>query len=256
MKKFGKFRKYEPLEVEPTSIRKQDFSPKRGLEEILKLTPDAKNELEAELNTPVIEIAPAANVYQIPPDQKDLADFVKKTLSWYNYYVVELGLNVMVGRKIKIPELLFKVVLQCDKNQEDVIAYDIAPKDETTYTELLKGKVKINLGVTTLLKFIPVPLGGQFLDLLSIEINPWEFEWGISNYLIDACGEKDCNIYWKIYETDMVQGFNPSLIVRAKKEVKTISAGVRCVYKLKTSWFAIEPEIESKEKEILIWPAT
>ncbi len=80
-------------------------------------------------------MAPAANVYQIPPDQQDLSDFVKKTLLWYNFYVVELGLNVMVGWEYQVPELLFKVGLRCDRERTDVIAYDIAPKDETKYTK-------------------------------------------------------------------------------------------------------------------------
>lgn len=267
MKKFGeKFERYEPIEIEPESVQnmEREFQKKeeKEYEEIgnqykslgEKGYKELRAELKAELNKPVIEVAPTANVHQISLDQEDVSDYIKKTFTWFNYYVVELGLNVMVGRKLKVPELLFKAALTCDKNETDVVAYDIAPKDETKYTKLLSGNVKITLGVTTLLRFIPVPLGEVIPDLLKVDINPWEFEWGMSEYMIDAAGEKSNNVYWKIYRTDMVQGFNPTIIVRAKKDVSTISAGVRCVYLLKAGWRDFSPRIESREKEVIIWP--
>jgi hypothetical protein len=259
MKKFGeKFDRYEPLEIERVSIADENrtYRVLREASSLLETKGGSGSikELEAELNKSVVEVASAANVYQISPDQKDLSDFIKKTLTWFNYYVVELGLNVMVGRKCSIPELLFKVILMGDGNTENVVAYDIAPKDETEYRKLLSGNVKIALGVTTFLKFIPVPLGEHVSNLLNVDINPWEFEWGIEKYMIDACGEKSCDVYWKIYETSMVQGFNPAMIVRAKKEVNKISANARCVYKLKTGWCDITPRIDSKEREVIIWP--
>ncbi len=258
MKKFGeRFDEYEPIKVEHVSffdtdnreIIDKDIS--RPLR--MKKASEQEEELRAEMKSPIVEVAPTANAYQISPDQEGVADFIKKTLTWYNYYVVELGLNVMVGRESTVPELLFKVVLKSDKGPMDAVAYDIAPKDETRYKELLSGNVKINLGISALLKFVPFPLGEYIPDLLNIEINPWQFKWGITKYNIDACGEKDCNIYWKIYETEMVQGFNPTIIVRAKKEVEHMLAGVRCVYKIKSGRFATIPEFESKEKEVPIW---
>jgi hypothetical protein len=256
MKKFGeRFKTYEPLEVDPDSVlidlESLDMPESK---KFAKAFGRSKSELEAELCNPVIGIASAANVYKISADQKDLDDFIKKTLTWYEYYLVELGLNVMVGRETKIPELLFKVVLKGDINESNVIAHDIAPKDEIKYTQLLSGTVKINLGIDTFLKFVPVPLGEEISGLLNIDINPWEFKWGITKYMIDSCGEKDSTIYWKIYETDTVQGFNPVMIIRAKKDVKTISAHTRCVYKMKAGWIPTTPEIKSKEKEIAIWP--
>lgn len=261
MKKFGKkFEEYQPVEVENVEISEKSAQVEDE-SEIFKKTskkkerdPKLEKKLKEELSTPIIEVAPAANVYQIPPDQQDLADFVKKTFSWYNFYVVELGLNVAVGREYQVPELLFKVGLRCDKERINAVAYDIAPKDETKYTKLLSGKVKVNLGITTLLEFIPIPLGEKISNLLSIDINPWEFEWGISRYRIDAAGKMSYDIHWKIYKTDMVQGFNPTMIIRAKKEVQKIDANVKCIYKVKTSWYHLTSEIKSKERKIPFWP--
>ena len=259
MKKFGeKFGQYEPVEIDHISVigtKNEKLSNDEALNLVRKKGSDNLDDvLKAEMDRPVMEIAPAVNMYQISPDQEDLSDFIKKTFSWFNYYVVELGLNVMVGRKCKIPEVLFKIALKSETPQIDVVAYDIAPKDETEYTKLLSGNVKITLGISTLLKFIPVPLGASIPDLLDIDINPWEFEWGITRYKIDACGEKNCDVHWHIYETDVVQGFNPTMIVRAKKDVNTIAAGVKCIYKIKSGLCNITPEIESKERELCIWP--
>ncbi len=262
MKKFGeKFEKYEPIEVENVSIPDVDRDKEVSGDEAFKLirikggpASELEKELEKEMNRPIIEIAPTANAYQILPDQENLTDYMKKTFSWFNYYLVEFGLNAMVGREFKVPELRLNIVLKCDKKETDVVAYDIAPKNEISYTKLLSGNVKINLGVTSFLKLVPMPLGEIIPDLLSIDINPWEFEWGIKKCSIDACGESDCNVSWRLYDTDVVQKFNPVIIIKAKKEVSSISAGARCIYKLKAGSSAIAPKIESKEKEIPVWP--
>lgn len=248
MKKFGeKFKEYKPLGVEYSVIP----GPKiRGMEE-------SKSSIKNELNEKVVvEVAPTANVYQIPPDQKDLSEYIKKTLSEFNYYIVELGLNVVLGREYKVPKLFFEINLKSDSiDKTDVVAYDIAPGDTTKYTELLRGRVKINLGVTKLLKFIPAPIDSLIPDLLTIEINPLEFEWGIDKYMIDACGSKSYNIYWKIYETETVQGFNPIMILRARKNVSKISASVRATYELKkASWFENAEDVISNKMEIKILP--
>ena len=63
------------------------------------------------LDKAIIGVAPTANVYQILDDQTDLSDSIKKTFSKYNYFIVELGLNVMLGREFKIPKLLLWLTL-------------------------------------------------------------------------------------------------------------------------------------------------
>ncbi|MBU7014881.1 MAG: hypothetical protein HXS43_08630 [Theionarchaea archaeon] len=257
MKKFGKeFDEYEPLEMSfLLDSENQPQSVDRFFYKTLSREKSVTDDLQAELSKPVIGIAPAANVYMISPDQEDLAEFVKRTLPLYNYYVVELGLNVLVGRTAHIPELLFQVALKGGTQETDVVAYDIAPKDKKEYRELISGNVKLTLGISTLLKFVPLPLGEMIPDLLNIDINPWEFKWSTAKCMIDTCGEKDCKIYWKVYETDTVKGFNPCMIVRARKDVKTVSAHAKCIYKLKLSWSSLTPRIESKERKIAVWPA-
>lgn len=277
MKKFGeKFKEYEPFGIKHVAIPdtgdeyEAKFEryglytrriPEKTPKKMLKKEPHALRVLKGseipaeskkELNKVVVEAAPTANVYQIPADQKDLAEFIKKTLSEFNYYIVELGLNVLAGRKFKIPELLFEVDLKCDGERTDVTAYDIAPDDTIKHVKIISGK--ISLGVTNLLKFIPGPIGQVLPNLINIEINPWEFEWGFDKYMIDAAGKKNYRVYWKVYETNVVQGFNPAMVLRARKGVNVISAGARVVYKLKAGRWDITPEIQSNEIDIKIWP--
>lgn len=290
MKKFGeKFEEYKPLGIENLTIPDTGHEYEREFLEHYDLDKDRLPEImptnepyahrtdrgelctfrvlgrsefltrieeENELDRAVVEVAPTANVYQIPHDQQDLDEYIKRTLSVFNYYVVELGLNVMLGREFKIPKLLFEVDLKCDgRDRTDVTAYDIAPDDKSEYISLLSGKVRISLGITKLLKFVPAPIGQVIPDLLSIEINPWEFEWGLDRYVIDACGRRNYKIYWKIYKTNVVQGFNPTMIIKVRRRgVSNISAVVRSIYELKAGWWKITPEIKSKEVEIKIWP--
>jgi len=179
MKKFGeKFEKYKPLVIESMAIPDTGNKHERKFLEYYKLDKSQLPEImptnkpyahrinkmelctyrvlerskslaiieeeENELDKTVVEVAPTANVYQIPHYQQDLAECIKSTLSEFNYYVVELGLNVMLGRNFKIPELLFEVDLTCDSgNRTDVTAYDIAPSDKSEYIRLLSGEVKI-----------------------------------------------------------------------------------------------------------------
>ena len=285
MKKFGeKFQEYRPFSIEHVSIpdtgsryetkflelygldkaRLPEIMPQnephafktaggepRTLRVLRSL--EIPTEMKNELDKVVIEIAPTANVYQISPSQQGLADSIKQTLSEFNYYIVELGLNIMLGRKFKIPEFLFEVDVKCDgKDRTDVTAYDITPDDSIKHIKVISGK--ISLGITKLLKFMLGPIGQVIPDLLSIELNPWEFEWGFDKYLIDAAGKKNYHLYWKIYETNIVQGFNPTMILKARKDVGNISVGARATYKLKAGWLNITPETRTNKMEIKIWP--
>lgn len=286
MKKFGaKFKIYKPFEIEHLAIPAvgvtsgAKFLNRYGLqrEKLTEVMPMEKtriykmrrggeprplkvigksrslNKIRKELSKVVVGAAPGANVYQIPSDQPDLAKSIKNTLGEFNYYIVELGLNVMLGRQFKIQELLFQVDLKSDgQNKTDVIAYDIAPDDKIKRVKVLSGK--ISLGVNKLLKLIPSPIGQIVSDLIEIEINPWEFDWGFKKFMIDACGRKNYHLYWKVYKTNVIQGFNPCMILKVRKNVKNISASAKCIYKLKTSWWDITPDIKTDAQKIKIWP--
>ena len=214
--------------------------------------------LKDELNKIVIGVAPTANVYQIPPDQKDLDSKIKQTLSVFDYYLVELGLNVMLNQGYTIPQLLFEVDLTCDKNRTDVTALDIFPTDKITNVQIVSGKIGVNL--TKMLEFIPSPIGtiasalaGKVID---IEINPWEFNWSYDKYKIDAAGRMNYEAYWKIYDTTTVQTFNPTLTLKVRKGVKKVFAKVRAIYSLRSSRWMIftEPEVRTSKMDVQILP--
>ncbi len=64
--------------------------------------------------------------------------------------------------------------------------------------------------------------------------------------------KKNYNLYWKIYQTDTVQSFNPTMILKVRKNVKKITAKAKCIYKLKTVWWDYAPDIKTDSKEIKI----
>ena len=219
---------------------------------VLRVT-DASDELEAELKKAIIEVAPMSNVYQISPDQPDLSSFIKGTLAYYDYYVVELGLNIVVGREAKITALLFEVDLRSEdaRDRTDVTAFDVMPNDNIKYVTVIKGKISV--GVSKLLALVPGPVGKVLPNLLSIDINPWEFSWVFPRYQIDSSGPKNYHIYWRLYDTEVVQGFNPTMILKVRKDVKKVAAGVRELYQMKTGPLSPK-EIRSDEKTVSILP--
>ena len=196
-------------------------------------TTEISDDLEAELKKVIVEVAPTSNVYSFSPDQRDLSKIIKNTLPYYDYYLVELGLNVLVGKDAQYPALAFEVDLRSDApDRTDVTAFDLMPRDEIKRVKIIQGK--ISLGVTKLLNLIPGPIGKILPNLLSIDINPWQFTWKYEKCLIDTTGPKSYHIYWRLYETDVAQGFNPTMILKVRKSVSKITAFVRTVYRIKT----------------------
>jgi len=216
--------------------------------DLQKDTPDKKSILQ-DIN---IGAAQAANLYAINPKQKGLSQPVKQNLPYFDYYIVELGLNVRVGREAKIPQLLFTVDLYSDSQERtDVVTNSIAPTDVIKKTKVVEGKVTI--GVSKLLEFIPV-VGTIASKLLTIDIGPIEFKAELAKCAIDASGQKlSYNVSWKIYETENVQSFNPVLMLKVRKNVTKIWADVKVSYLLQTGWFK-EKEVETKPLTIKILP--
>lgn len=268
MVEFGKkFDKFETLEIESISFEERGLytnaeSTSMGWRDqdtisniLINRTPssDIAKEIKSRLDKIKVEIAPSAHVYQIPSNQKDLSPSIKKTLSTYNYFIVEFGLNVLLGRSYRIPELLLTMRLNGHTTDStDVVAFDIAPDEKIKEIELIGGKISI--GVNNLLKFAPISLGKTLSNFIDIAINPWEFHWKIDKYLIDVFGKLNSEVNWKIYETRTVQGFNPVLILRVRKNVNKITAIANCDYSLKGNW-ELKPKIKTaSSKEIRIWP--
>ena len=191
-----------------------------------------------------------ANIYAISPDQKDLSEAITQNMRYFNYYVVELGLNVKVGQEAKIPQLHFDVNLRCDsKQKDDLTTNSIAPTDEISKRKIVDGTVKI--GISKLLQFIPV-VGGVVSEIIAIDINPIEFKAELKNYVIDATGAKTPNPSWLLYGTDTAQNFNPLMILKARKNVTAVWATVRVKYILEK--YFRKAEIDLKPLKVNILP--
>jgi len=212
-------------------------------------------DLANELQKTVVKVAPTAHVYQLQSDQPGIDTSVKQTLSVFSYYMTELGLEVLLGDNVTLPELLLSVELTCDgKDQTDAVAYDIAPKDTIEWTTIVSGQ--ISLGINNLFKLIPFPIGQEIANLIPITINPWKFDWKIAKYLINAVGELDYNIYWKLRGTDVAESFKPTLILKARKDVTIVAAKITCTYSMKQSkWkFWIPPQVRTVPQNVKILP--
>jgi len=272
MKRFGEpFEKYEPFEIAKVSDVERT-SQKTGSRLAAEAATNNKtSKANAQLNSEFrsaafdfaadkrsilqdidIGAAQAANLYAINPKQKGLSQAIKQNLPYFDYYIVELGLNVRVGREVKIPQLLFTVNLHSDsKERTDVVTNSIAPTDVIKKTKVVEGKVTI--GVSKLLEFIPI-VGTIASKLLTIDIGPIEFKAELAKCAIDASGQKlSYNVSWKIYETETVQSFNPVLILKVRKNVTKIWATVKVSYQLQTGWFK-EKEVETKPLTVKILP--
>lgn len=289
MKKFGEpFKKYEPFEIAHISIpdTTEDYNNLSNLgvevdkHALNELRPPAhyvltrgkpvdrivltnlsfSDELKKELKKVKVEPAPVANVYQFSPKQPDLSNFIRRKMLYFNYYLVELGLSVLLGREAIIPILRFEADLYSDgEDRTDVTTTSLAPTDRIKKLKIIDGKISI--GVNNLLNLIPGPFGKIIPNLIDIDINPIEFKWELRRYEIDVDGPLDYVVSWKIYETETVQSFNPMMIIKAKKKVSKIYAKVRAIYKLKTKpdtpfipklfWKA---EVFTKDREVSILP--
>jgi hypothetical protein len=283
VKKFGEpFRKYEPFGIAHLSFPNAAESLQKiqrlgvdikDLNELTELRPSSTHILTAEkpverslrvvtndqlsadskkkvLKEVKVGVAPVARVYAISPDQSDLSDTIKKTMPYSNYYVVELGLNVLVGQEAKIPELMFEVDLYSDgKDRTDVTTNSVAPTDSLHTAVAVSGKISI--GVTKALEFIPV-VGNVVKDLIPIDINPIEFKWELRRYDIDTSGPLNYEASWRVYNTENVQSFNPMMVLRTKKEISKIWANARVTYALGTGFLKLHTEIYSDEKKVSI----
>ena len=199
-----------------------------------------------------VRVAPVARVYAISPTQSDLSDAIKQNMPNFNYYVVELGLNVLVRQEAKIPELMFEVDLYSDgEDRTDVTTNSVAPTDKLHTAVAVSGNIQI--GVTKALELIPV-VGNVVKDLISITINPIEFKWELRRYDIVASGPLNYNTSWRVYNTENVQSFNPMMVLKAKKKISKIWANARVTYTLKTGFLNLHTEIYSNKKKVSILP--
>jgi hypothetical protein len=214
-----------------------------------QLSTDSKKKI---LHQVKVGVAPVARAYEISSDQPDLSLYIKKTLPNFNYYVVELGLNVLTGREASIPDLMFEVDLFSDGgDRTDVITNSVAPTDTLHTAVAVSGKIQF--GVTKLLELVPV-VGKYIKDIIPIEIDPIKFSWELKKYDIDTKGPLDYSTSWRVYNTETVQSFNPMMILRSRKKINKIWADARVTYRLGTGILKLHNEIYSDKKQVSILP--
>ena len=111
-----------------------------------------------------IKIAPHAETVKVTPPPDPNFDYLKS----------ELGMNIILP-KGSINELRFNVTLTPIAGSADTVATDGFPKGSIHSTSIVGGQVRI--GITKGFKLIPV-IGNAVAQLLSVDLNPWDFRIG------------------------------------------------------------------------------
>jgi hypothetical protein len=111
-----------------------------------------------------VEIAPHAETVQVVGAGNADAEYLKS----------EVGMNIILPHGY-IDELRFKISLVQLGGNSETFAQDGFPNSSISSTAFASGQVK--LGISKAFKFIPV-VGGAIDELLSVNINPWNFRIG------------------------------------------------------------------------------
>jgi hypothetical protein len=112
----------------------------------------------------------------------------------------------------------------------DVIAYDTFPDDQVNRINIISGK--ISLGVDNLLKLVAGPVGETISNLLKVELNPWTFNWGYNKVEIQNSEGLTYDPEWILKHENIYKGFNPTMIIKKRKNIKKILAKVQITYTL------------------------
>jgi hypothetical protein len=111
-----------------------------------------------------IEIAPHAETVQVGGTSNAGSEYLKS----------EVGMNIILPAGY-IDELRLKINLVQLGGAGETFAQDGFPNSSISSTSIVSGQVR--LGISKALKFVPV-VGGAIDDLLSVDINPWNFRIG------------------------------------------------------------------------------
>jgi hypothetical protein len=183
-----------------------------------------------------IEVAPAAHrvdlVKLAEEGGQKLPPQLSSTLDEYDYYNIEMGLNIILSQGYNLTELRFKTEIYGDDNLSDnVIAYDIFPDDQVKRVTIVEGE--ISLGVTELFNLVPAPVGTILANLLKVKLNPWKFSWGYDKIEIQSSEGLTYSPEWLLRYENIYRGFNPTLIIKKKKDIKKIVAKTTINFDLK-----------------------
>jgi hypothetical protein len=246
------------LERIPTTSVSKDLHPEMENKEAYSVSIDESGpELKEALEENKIQIAPAVHIVDLNKraTEKGIVLKTKSTMEEFNFYNVELGLNILLGKGYEIPRLRFMMeVFGDNRKSADVIAYDAFPHTQVKAVQIIGGK--ISLGVSDALSLIPFPIGHTISNLLQIDLNPWEFNWTYDQIHIMFSGRLSYDLNWDLRHRNIYRGFNPTLILRKRKRISKVLAKVNVIYGLKPprSWsFRRKIDFESEQKDIVFF---
>ena len=192
---------------------------------------EASPELKEAMEENTIEIAPASHIVDLNEKctQQGIILNTKSTMDEFDFYNAELGLNILLSEGYEIPRLRFMIEIFGDGHKNpDVLAYDAFPHTQIKTIKIIGGK--INLGLRTALSFIPFPIGKIMSNLLQVDLNPWEFNWNYDKIELMFAGRLSYELKWDLRHKNIYQGFNPTLILRKRKQIKRVSGKMKVIY--------------------------
>jgi hypothetical protein len=198
---------------------------------------EAGPELRKAMRENKIKIAPAAHTVDLKKLAKaggtKIPPVLMATMKEYDYYNVELGLNIVLGKGYKIPSLRFMInIFGDDEMTADTIAYNAFPDDQIKKVKIIGGK--ISLGLSQLFQLIPGPIGSILPNLLQVNLNPWEFNWNYDKIEILYSGNLSYELMWDLRHNNIYKGFNPTVVIKKRNRIKKVVAKVKIIYELQS----------------------
>jgi hypothetical protein len=189
----------------------------------------------------------------------DINPFMKATLKDFDYYLAELGFNVVLGKGFKMLRLRFFVdIMGNGFATPDVVSYDAFPDDQVKRVTIVGGEVSLSLD--PLMKLISAPVGTIVSNVLKISLDPWKFNLGYDKIDIQYSGDLAYNLLWDIRHNNIFRGFNPVIVLKKRKTLTNVNTKVRAIYEIQAhreNPLHLRPHVslESNEKEIPILSA-
>jgi len=246
------------LERIPTTSVSKELHPDMERDTAYSVNIDESGpELKEAMEENKIQIAPAAHRVDLceKAAEKGIVLMTHSTMNEFDFYNVELGLNILLGRGYEIPRLRFMMeIFGDDRKSPDVIAYDAFPHTQVKKIQIIGGK--INLGVSSALNLIPFPIGQILSNILKIDLNPWEFNWAYDQIELMFAGRLSYELDWDLRHKNIYQGFNPTLILKKRKRINKVVAKVKVIYSLKPprTWpFKRKVDFVSEQKDVMLF---
>jgi hypothetical protein len=182
-----------------------------------------KEELN-ELEKPTIKVKQFTDLHKIPSDK--LGDRIRDDN--FEYFRIESGMNVVVpvGR---IKRLRFYLSIFADGNQSgDALVIDGFPNDKIERVNIVKGHVKLKMN--NLLKIIPVPLTQTLDDIVEIDMNPWEINWGYDKLEVGFSEGLNNNVDWFLSGDNVNQSFGCYVTLKKRNTVREVTGNVKAIW--------------------------